>query len=270
MVAPPISSGTSKPSRSISAATWHISSSDGVIRPGKTDDVGLLLDRDLEDFFRGHHHAKIDHFVIVALEHDADDVLADIVHVALDGGEHDLAVRRRVRAAVFLLLHVGHEEGHGLLHHPCRFHDLRQEHLSRAKQVADGVHAVHQRAFDHSEWARCVAARFLHVDLDEVGDAMDQRMRQPFLDRHFAPRQIGCFLLLAVAAMALGERKEPLRRIVAAVKHDIFAGLAQLGIEIVVQRHLAGVDNTHVHAGLDRVIEKHRVHCLAHRLIASE
>ena len=34
---------------------------------------------------------EVDHLVIVALEHDADDVLADVVDVALHGGEHDLA-----------------------------------------------------------------------------------------------------------------------------------------------------------------------------------
>ena len=32
------------------------------------------------------------HLVIVALEHDADDVLADVVHVALHRRHHDLAV----------------------------------------------------------------------------------------------------------------------------------------------------------------------------------
>ena len=93
MVAPPISSGKSKPCRSISAATWHISSSDGVIRPDKADDVGLLGARRFEDLGRRHHHAEVDHLVIVALEHDADDVLADVVHVALDRRHHDLAVR---------------------------------------------------------------------------------------------------------------------------------------------------------------------------------
>ena len=36
--------------------------------------------------------------VVVAAEHDADDVLADVVHVALDGGEHDLALRARAVA----------------------------------------------------------------------------------------------------------------------------------------------------------------------------
>jgi hypothetical protein len=32
---------------------------------------------------RRHHHAEIDHVEVVALEHHADDVLADIVNVAL-------------------------------------------------------------------------------------------------------------------------------------------------------------------------------------------
>ena len=67
---------------------------------GEADDIRLLGDGGLQDFFRRHHHAEIDHIVVVALEHDADDVLADVVHVALDGGEHDLAVRRGVGAAV--------------------------------------------------------------------------------------------------------------------------------------------------------------------------
>ena len=47
--------------------------------------------RGLEDLRRRHHDAEVDHLVIVALEHDADDVLADVVHVALDGRHHDLA-----------------------------------------------------------------------------------------------------------------------------------------------------------------------------------
>ena len=46
---------------------------------------------------------------------------------------------------------IGHQIGHRLLHHPCRLDDLRQEHLAGAEQVADDVHAVHQRAFDHVE-----------------------------------------------------------------------------------------------------------------------
>jgi hypothetical protein len=36
----------------------------------------------------GDHDAEVDHVVAVAAEHDPDDVLADVVHVALHGGEH--------------------------------------------------------------------------------------------------------------------------------------------------------------------------------------
>ena len=47
----------------------------------------------LEDFLARDHDAEVDDLVVVAGEHDADDVLADVVHVALHGGEEDLALR---------------------------------------------------------------------------------------------------------------------------------------------------------------------------------
>ena len=96
VVAPPISSGMSKPCRSISAATWHISSSDGVMRPDRPMMLALCLARGVEDLLRRRHHAQIDDFVAVALQDDAHDVLADVVHVALDG-RHDDAARRLLR-----------------------------------------------------------------------------------------------------------------------------------------------------------------------------
>ena len=237
---------------------------------GEADDVGALGDGGVEDLVRRRHHAEVDDVVIVALKHDADDVLADIVHIALDGGEHDLAVRRGVAAAVLLLIHVGHEIGDGLFHHPRRLHHLGQKHPARAEQVADHVHAVHQRPFDHGERTRRVAARFLDIGFDEVGDAVHQRVRQPLLDRPFAPRQIGFLLFPAVAAMTFRDRQQTLGRVGAAVERDILARRAQFGVEIVVDRDLAGIDDTHVHAGGDGVSEKHRVHRLAHRLVAAE
>ena len=47
-------------------------------------------------------------------------------------------------------------------------------------------------------------------------------------------------------------------------------GLAQLRVDVVIDRQLAGIDDAHVHAGLDGVIEEHRVHRLAHGLVAAE
>ena len=95
-------------------------------------------------------------------------------------------------------------------------------------------------------------------------------MRQPFFDRPFAPGKIGFLLLLAVAAMPLGKRQQPLGGVGAAIEHDVLAGLAQLRIEVVVDGQLAGIDDAHVHAGFDSVIEEHRMHRLAHGFVAAE
>ena len=50
-----------------------------------------MLRGGLEDPRRRHHHAEVDDLVVVAAEDDADDVLADVVDVALHGGRHDRA-----------------------------------------------------------------------------------------------------------------------------------------------------------------------------------
>ena len=57
------------------------------------DDVHLALDGRVEDLVGRHHHAEIDHLVAVAAQHHADDVLADVVDVALDRGQQDPALR---------------------------------------------------------------------------------------------------------------------------------------------------------------------------------
>ncbi len=61
----------------------------------EADHVGLVVVGGLEDFLERHHDAEIDDLEIVALEHDADDVLADVVDVALDRGHDDLALGLR-------------------------------------------------------------------------------------------------------------------------------------------------------------------------------
>ena len=65
-----------------------------------------------------------------------------------------------------------------------------QEHLPGAEQVADDLHAVHQRALDHLERAVVDLAGLLGVVLDEVDDAVDQRVREPLLHRALAPGEV--------------------------------------------------------------------------------
>ncbi len=119
--------------------------------PDRPIDVGVVLARRREDLLRRHHDAEVDDVEVVALEHDADDVLADVVHVALDRrhddrGPSDCAA---MPDAAFSASMNGIEVRDRLLHHARALHDLRQEHLARAEEVADDVHPVHQRAFDH-------------------------------------------------------------------------------------------------------------------------
>ena len=142
---------------------------------GEADDVGAFGLRGLDDLGGRHHDAEVDHLEIVTLQHDADDVLADVVDVALDGREHDLAGGVAAVAgdavgevARLLLFHERHQIGDRLLHHARGLHHLRQEHLAVAEEVADDVHAGHQRAFDHVERALGDLARGLGVGLDDI------------------------------------------------------------------------------------------------------
>ena len=159
--------------------------------PAEADDVGLFRPGALEDLFAGHHHAHVDDLVVVAGQHDADDVLADVVHVALHRGEHDLALRLDPWPAAtmrgLLRLHERRQVGDGLLHHARRLHHLRQEHLAGAEQIADHAHAVHQRAFDHRQRPAEFGARFLGVGIDVGVDALDQGVREALLDGAVAP-----------------------------------------------------------------------------------
>ncbi len=96
--------------------------------PGRVEHVG-----------EGHLDAEVADLVAVVGEDDVDQVLADVVHVALDGGEHDAAL-----AAGVGLLHVRLEVGDRGLHGLGRLQHERQLHLPGAEQVADHLHAAEQ------------------------------------------------------------------------------------------------------------------------------
>ena len=238
---------------------------------GQADQIGILFAGAVQDHLRRHHHAQIDHLEIVAGQHHANDIFADVVHIALHRRHDDLAVvLADIAGAQLLGFDEGQQVGHGLLHYPRRLHHLRQEHLAGAEQVADHVHAAHQRTFDHVQRPRRQRARFFGVGLDVLVDAVDQRVRQPLAHRLLAPAQVFDLLLAFLAFEAVGNFEQALGRIRAPVQHHVLDALAQVGFQIVVQRQRAGVDDAHVHAGLDRVVQEHHVDGLAHQLVAAE
>ena len=131
------------------------------------------------------------------------------------------------------------------------------------------LHAVHQRAFDDLERPQPALPRFFDVDLDEVDDAVDERVREPGADRLIAPRMV-VGTLRARALDAIGELDQPLGRVGPAVEEHVLDVRQELFGDVLVDRELAGVDDAHVHAGLDGVVEEGRVHRLADDVVAAE
>ena len=280
-----------KSSRCISPATCCISSRLGVIRPDRPMMSAPSTLALREDVLARDHHAHVDDLEVVALEDDGDDVLADVVDVALDGRDDDLALGLRLAAALdeqqLLGLDVGQQVGDGLLHHARRLHHLRQEHLALAEQVADDVHAGHQRAFDDVQRPSALGLdllpRVLGVLDDELGDAVDERVREPLVDRlrllgRAAPGQarrvVARHALGALGdldqALAGGRRRLAGLELRHAVEDDVLDPLAQLRVEVVVDADHAGVDDAHVHPRLDRVIEEHGVDGFPDRVVAAK
>ena len=101
--------------------------------------------------FDRNHNSQIDDFEIVAGQYHTDDVFANVVDIPFNGGEQNLSASFRNAGFFFFSFDKRHEIGNRFLHHPRTFDDLRQEHLSGAKQIADDIHAVHERTFDHCD-----------------------------------------------------------------------------------------------------------------------
>ena len=239
----------------------------------EADDVGLVVDGGLQDLVGRHHHAEVDHLVVVAAEHDADDVLADVVDVAFDGGHDQLALGLARAAAGLERLLLGFHErleiGDRPLHRAGALDHLRQEHLAGAEQLADDLHAVHQRSFDDEQRPPVLRARFFGVLLDEIDHAVHERVRQPRLDRAVAPLQIG--LPLRRRSLHLfGEGDHALGRIGPPVEDDVLDVLEEILRDVLVDDQLPGVDDAHVHAGLDGVEQERGMNRLADDVVSSE
>ena len=102
------------------------------------DGVGLDLERLLDHLGDRDLDAEVVHLVAVVGEDDVDQVLADVVDVALHRGQHQAALRTGVALD---LLHVGFEVGDGGLHGLGRLQHERAAASRPAEQLADHLHA---------------------------------------------------------------------------------------------------------------------------------
>ena len=94
-------------------------------------------------------------------------------------------------------------------------------------------------------------------------------MLQALVHRPFTPRQI-FNANFAAALDFFREQQHALGCVLTTVQHHVFAVLAQLRFQFVVNADLTRVDDAHGEPGLDRVIQKHRVQRLAHMVVAAK
>ena len=236
---------------------------------GEADDIDLLSPGRLQDLRRRDHHPEVEHLVAVAAEDHADDVLTDVVNVAAHRG-HQHPAAGGLFLPLLLRLHERLEVFDRPLHDPRALHDLREEHLPLAKQIADDLHAAHQRPLDDLEARRILPPCLLNVGLDVVGDSLQKRMLEPRLDVEVAPR-IGLRDVAGVTVFdPLGEFDEPVGGVWTAVEEDILDPLEEQWIDLLVDGQLPRIDDPHLHPGTDGVVEEGGVHRLADGVVATE
>ena len=98
---------------------------------------------------------------------------------------------------------------------------------------------------------------------------MNEGVGEPLLDRGLAPGEVD-LALRSLAVHRRGERDKPLGRVGPPIEDDVLDVLEQIGRDVLVDGQLAGVDDAHVEARLDRVVEEGGVHRLAHDLVPAE
>ncbi len=151
-------------------------------KAAEADDIRLFLDRGFDDLVRRNHNTQVDDLVVVAAQHDSDDILADIVDIALNGGKNQLGTVFSLFRRLFFRLHERREIRYGFLHHPGALHHLREKHFAFAKKISHHVHAVHQRPLDDLQRPIVLLERFFQVRFDVIDNSLDQCMGQPLFN----------------------------------------------------------------------------------------
>ena len=193
------------------------------------------------------------------------------MHIALDCGEQNLAFVLLFfqRPQQLLGFDERNQVRHGPLHHARTLDDLRQKHLAGAKQIADDVHAVHQRPFDHMDGPLDGEPSLLGVFENEVSHTMHECIGETFTHRQLAPRKRRGRNRRGTLHIG-GHFEQSLGGIGATVEHQVFHAFEQRRRNIGVERERTGIHDAHIHAGIHGVVEEHGVDRFAQRVIAAE
>ncbi len=216
------------------------------------DDIGAVLLGGVQDRGDGLLDAQVDHVEAVVGQDDVDEVLADVVDVAADRGQHDGALALGVG-----LLHVRFEVRHRGLHDLGGLEHEGKLHLAGAEQFAHDLHAGQQRVVDDLQRG-CGQQRLVEVRLQPVLLAVDDAALEPLVQRQ-GEELLGLALLHRLHVDALEELHEPLEGVVAllpAVVDEVEGDLDLLLLQPGDREDLGGVDDGGVQAGLHALVEE--------------
>ncbi len=214
---------------------------------GEPDGGGVVLLRGVEDRADRDLLAEVDDRVAVVGEDRVDERLADVVHVAEHGREHDGALRVALDLVEVLL-----ELRDGLLHDLGALEHERQDQLAGAELVADLLHGRQQDVVERRDGADLLDAGVdlrLHALLLAAQDVPVEGL----LGLHAGGRvgRLGGLLRLA---LVVGD--EALQRVVAAVEDEVVGELALLLGDLRVRRDVVRVDHREIEPGLDAVVQE--------------
>ena len=226
-----------------------------------------------EDPVRRDHDAEVDDLVVVAGEDDADDVLADVVDVPLDGREEDLPLRPAPSPAAFSRLEEGRAGtataffmtrallttcGRNIFPEPKRSPTTFIPAMSGPSMTASGRAVLLPRLLgvSASTWSTMPLTR-AWARRSSTGP---RSARRRACDRGLLARAFTVSAKATSRSVASGRRFE----------EDVLDPLEEVLRDLLVDRELAGVDDPHVEAGADGVVEEGRVHRLADGVVAAE
>ena len=228
---------------------------------GEPDRGRLVLLRRFEDRADRDLLAEVDDAVAVVGEDRVDERLADVVHVAEHGRQHDRALRVALE-----LVEVVLELGDGLLHDLGALEHERQDQLAGAELVADLLHGRQQHVVERRDGADLLDAGVdlrLYALLLAPQDVPVQRL----LGLHAGGRVGGLGRLLGLA-LEVGD--EALERVLAAVEDEVVGELALVVGDLGVRRDVVRVDHREVEPGLHAVVQEDGVQDRAGRQADAE
>ena len=196
--------------------------------------------------------------VAVVREDDVDEVLPDVVDVALHRRQHDGAA-----PAGLVLLHVRFEVRDGGLHRLGRLQYERQLHLTGGKEVADGLHP-RQKEVVHDLEGAVPGERLVEVTFQPDPVPVDDALGQAPVDRP-AAAVFGDGRGRGGAGEGFHQCGERVVVVAPPVVDEVETDLPVGGVDLVQRRDPSGVDDRGVETCGDALVEEHGVQHLAGR-----